>query len=362
MESAGITDREKAGLRGPVRTSVEEAVYPTGKFLTATEYSLDGRLLTTRTSSTDGSEWLTTQTYDANGQLAKIASGKSGEPGTESLYSYDETGRLLNITNHPQKGSRIEFRYDGQGRKTAIQTFDAETLQRARNAIFAGSAWDAAVGTGIGVPAGGKITTSYDENEQPTEAQILDAEGQVVTRFLRIYDSNGQLIEEKSIWENPAALFLDKMRAKQRGQVNPEHLKQLNVALVTMMSGNGPRTRYTYDPQNRLTNLRERNLWFGKTTRITYNERGDKAEERTNVTENSVIPIGVPDRMNEEGHLVPGNPTAEPPASPHLPYHSSVIRYAYQYDSYGNWTQQIASDLTHTDQPSTVRNRKLTYY
>lgn len=66
--------------------------------------------------------------------------------------------------------------------------------------------------------------------------------------------------------------------------------------------------------------------------------------------------------MNEEGHLVPGNPTAEPPASPHLPYHSSVIRYAYQYDSYGSWTQQIASDLTDTDQPSTVRNRKLTYY
>ena len=183
-----------------------------------------------------------------------------------------------------------------------------------------------------------------------------------MTRFLRIYDSNGQLIEEKPIWENPAALFLDKMRAKQRGQVNPEDLKQLNVALVTMMSGNGPQAQYTYDPQNRLTNLRERNLWFGKNTRITYNERGDKAEERTNVTENSVIPIGVPDRMNEEGHLVPGNPTAEPPASPDLPYHSSVIRYAYQYDSYGNWTQQIASDLTHADQPSTVRNRKLTYY
>ena len=66
--------------------------------------------------------------------------------------------------------------------------------------------------------------------------------------------------------------------------------------------------------------------------------------------------------MKEDGHLVPGNTTAKSPASPHLPYHSSVIRYAYQYDSYGNWTQQIASDLTHTDQPSTVRNRKLTYY
>jgi hypothetical protein len=40
----------------------------------------------------------------------------------------------------------------------------------------------------------------------------------------------------------------------------------------------------------------------------------------------------------------------------------SVIRYAYQYDSYGNWTQQVASNPTHPDQPSAVRNRNLTYY
>lgn len=80
--SIHISDREKAGLRGPVRTCREETIYPSGEFLTTTEYSLDGKLLTTRTVQSDGSEWVTSQTYGPEGRLAKTVSGKLGEPGT----------------------------------------------------------------------------------------------------------------------------------------------------------------------------------------------------------------------------------------------------------------------------------------
>jgi len=62
------TDREQDGLRGSVRKSVEETIYarvpgtPTlEKSLKTTEYDLDGRLLTTRISNPDGSEWVTTK-------------------------------------------------------------------------------------------------------------------------------------------------------------------------------------------------------------------------------------------------------------------------------------------------------------
>jgi hypothetical protein len=51
-----MTDGEKAELRGSVKSCVEETTYPAGKSLTTTEYGLDGRLLTTRTSNSDGSE------------------------------------------------------------------------------------------------------------------------------------------------------------------------------------------------------------------------------------------------------------------------------------------------------------------
>lgn len=358
-----MTDREKVGLRGLVKTCLEENIYPTHKYSVASEYTIDGKLLTSRTNHGDVSEWLTANTYDADGRLIKTTTGKSGEPATESLYTYDEVGRLLSITNNPQAGGRTDFRYD-EGRKVAVQTFDAETLQRAQNSMFAGSPWDAAVTAGIGVPIGGSVVTIYDERDQQTELQIVDAEGQPVNRFVRTYNANGRIIEEKPIWVNPAALFFDKLPAEQRNQLNPEHLKQMNTVLATLMSGKAPAgTQYTYDSQNRLTTIRECNLAFEKTTTIAYDDRGEKAEERTNFAENSVIPVGVPYQRNEEGHLVPSNPTAEPPALPHLPDHSSITRYACQYDSHGNWKQQqIASYPSQPDQPSTVRNRKLTYY
>ena len=48
-----MTDREEAGLRGLVKSCVEETIGPRRKSLTTTEYGLDGRLLTTRTSHPD---------------------------------------------------------------------------------------------------------------------------------------------------------------------------------------------------------------------------------------------------------------------------------------------------------------------
>src|SRR5713101_8761286 len=90
-----VSDREKAGLRGPARTCIEENNLPDGReYWNTTEYSPDGRLLTTRARNPDGSEWLTARTYHADGRLAKIVSGKLGEPGTETVYAYSETGKL----------------------------------------------------------------------------------------------------------------------------------------------------------------------------------------------------------------------------------------------------------------------------
>src|SRR6266480_2485577 len=70
--SVHMSDREKAGLHGPVRTCVEETPLPDGKsHLTTTEYDPDGRLLTFRSTNSDGTKWIVTRTYDADGRLTK---------------------------------------------------------------------------------------------------------------------------------------------------------------------------------------------------------------------------------------------------------------------------------------------------
>jgi hypothetical protein len=102
-------------------------------------------------------------------------------------------------------------------------------------------------------------------------------------------------------------------------------------------------------------------MMFEKTTTISYNTEGEKAEEQTNLTFNSTIPVGVPHRIDEEGRLIPVKSDTEPHQSPFLAKPSG-ISYAYQYDGHGNWIKQTRNDPANPDQTSIGRNRKFTYY
>lgn len=353
-----MTDRDHAGLRGSVRTCCEESPYPDGKSSITREYSVDGRLLATRCSNPDGSEWAIEQTYDRDGRLLKSTSGRSGDSGSETRYEYDEAGRLLNITT--DTGDRTEFRYTEDGRKTSVQTFDKKTILRAQNSAYSGSPWDAAVSRAIGVPLGGKITTIYNQKDQPTEAQILDAGGQVVGRFVRTYDIDGRLLEEKPIWENPASVLLDKFPVEERDQLTPAKVQLMNRTLIEVLAGKVQAgMAYTYDAQGRTTTIRDRTMAFERTTTIAYNGQGDRAEECVTTSGNSMIPIGVPHSIDESGAMVPNHVGPAPPTPLDYP-EKNVIHYSYEYDDHGNWTHLTAS--TSDASPFTVRERKLTYY
>ena len=360
-----MSDREKAGLHGPVRTCVEEAILPdNGKHLTTWEYSPDGKILifTARMGNSDGTEWITTQTYDATGRLTKTISGNSREPGVESVYIYDGVGRLVSITNSPHEGDRIDFHFDEQGHKTATQSFGLKTLERARTTAYAVSAWDAA-GAGAGVPIGGSIVSIYDGHDEPAEARVLDSAGQTLTRFVRTFDANGRVVEENQERENPGLMFAERFSSGDRARIDDKEMEALNKAATTMLSGlRGTGTTYTYDAQGRIVESRERNFIFEKTTTILYNAQGDKSEERTKITSNSVIPVGVTFSIDENGGFVPQQPQAGESSSAGFPSEDSKLLYSYQYDSYGNWVEQTVIHDSRPDEPLSVNRRKLTYY
>jgi hypothetical protein len=359
------SDRDRAELRGPVRTCVEETILPDGsKYLTTTDYSPDGRLFTRRHTNSDGSEWVTTQTYDSAGHLAKTVSGKIGEPYAETLYTYDEAGRLLTIMDGPERGGRVDFHYHEQGRKTTIRRFDPKELKQVQNAVSALTPWDTAE-SGMGIPPDGKVITVYDENDQPTEQQIRDVGEHIVCRNVRTYDANGRILEEKQIQENPALLFAERFIAEQQVKLTGSQLEAMNSALKLMLAGqNGTGISYSYDAQGRAIEVRERNFAFVRVRTTRYNEQGDKAEERTNIAVNSVIPIGVPHSLNKDGTLVPSGPAANVPALGGVPQDSET-HYSYKYDNYGNWTEETVScRVRRADafESSTGRQRSLTYY
>ena len=359
---ATMSDREKAGLRGSVKTCLEEHSYDTGQYSTATEYSTDGRVLIIRTIQAHGSEWVSENIYDSNGHLVKTVSGKLGELGTEIRYEYDDKGRPLTTTNSPEKGCRIDFHYNELGRKTSIQRFSPEVFKRYQQGVIAESLWTAAQ-AGIGIPLGGSATTIYNDRDQQTELQIRDAEDRLVSRTVRTYDANGRLVEEERIQENPALFFADKFSAEGQPQLTAAQLEAMNTAMKSLLRGrSGTGTSYLYDEQGRTTKIHDRNFAIEKVTIISYNERGDRSEERTTIAGNSSVPVGVAFSVDENGTLIPEKRTTEPTESPAWPPREQEVRYAYQYDSYGNWTQQTVNYGSSPDEPSYNCHRRLTYY
>src|ERR1700730_13959093 len=99
-KTPAISDREKAGLRGPVRDYTEEtttpafAGHPETKYTSTSEYDTEGRVIKTIVSGQDGSKWISSRIYDVHGQLVKTTSGNADATMVETTYRYDEKGRL----------------------------------------------------------------------------------------------------------------------------------------------------------------------------------------------------------------------------------------------------------------------------
>src|SRR5579872_212429 len=153
MKSDLPSDREKAELRGPVKTIADD--YST------TVFDRDGKIL----------EWRGNTFYGYS----------------ERKYSYDQNGKLLRITGS-STDQVDEFRYDEQGRMTQIRHVPARP-QRRNTAIAAGIVFEV-IPEGDSLTDGGTVETSYKERGQPVEKRIVDTEGLILYRILYTYDAN----------------------------------------------------------------------------------------------------------------------------------------------------------------------------
>jgi hypothetical protein len=352
-----MSDREKAGLRGPVRTCREETIYPgetvsdgtqipERKSLYTTEYDLDGRVIGIRMRNSDGSEWVTRNTYDTSGHLLKISSGPEGEPSHETDYLYDGQGRLLSAAGNRNPDNPITFRYDERGMKTKVQVSRPEDYRP--GTIVGGPPFEVA-DRAPNLPGGGSATTIYDEDARPIEVQVRDNKGKLVSRTVRIYDAEGRVGEEKQILESLEAMIpadaLEMLEAS--GESREEFHDELRRQLTRVMGGQaGPfSVVYSYDAQGRVNQMRRQIFNHEDVIETTYNVQGDKSEEITRGTQ-----IG--------GDEEQSTPSSGPPSY-------SELNFSYQYDGHGNWIEKTVSYRSSTNEPflsSTVSHRKLNYY
>ncbi len=290
-----MSDRDRNGLHGPVRSCTEESThpgttdsegrtYPQVRFKSMTEYDAAGRIKATGNLNSDGSEWTTHYTYDASGRLLKIASGVKGQAMTETTYSYDHQGTLQSIRSGERPEHQITFRYDEHGRKTKVQSSRAADYRP--DVASGGSPFDALDMAPPNLPGGGSTTTIYDEHDRATRVEVRDAEGTIVNRAERTYDAKGRVLEEKQILDNPETMIPAEARAKiaeQSGHSPDQMREEIRAKLTELMAGHsGPYTvSYSYDDQGRPAVMRRRIFDQEDEIETTYNDQGDVSSETT---------------------------------------------------------------------------------
>lgn len=350
---AFMSDRDKAGLRGPVKTVREEQTFSGADghqsfTTTTTRYTPDGRILEDRTGNPDGSGWVTSYTYYSDGRLLKTAFGQANSaPSSETTYLYDDAQRLAGVKSGDKV--QVRYQYDDKGRKSVIDNYDSEPL--APNTAYAPH-WE---GTDLGFAThlGGAVTTLYNEQGVATGAEFRDAEGKLLGHIVRKFDAEGRIVAEEQFADAPRDfMFPEEIRSK----LNSEQLKAVGAFAASVENRVNS---YSYDAQGRVTERHRSGGLFGDEVTVTKcNDHEDKASERTTTVMNP--DVGRVYSVTEAGIMIPdGQPQApEPPAI-------YETQYTHQYDTYGNWTELTAagrSDPGAPFAPGSVRRRKLTYY
>jgi YD repeat-containing protein len=348
--NSSMTDREKAGLRGPVQQYTEEQTipafenFPATTFNTTTKYSPEGRILQSSASNSIESgppEFSTTYTYDSAGRLLKKTITSSGSPASESNYNYDENGRIISITGDPLGASTFE--YDDQGRKFRIVSPPSQPL------VPEGTSFMFPMPEGedsfLPIPAGGHARISFNEQDQPLEWQVYDANKNLLNRLIRTYDQNGRVAEIRYTIEN----FLSALPAEAQQQfvAEPGAADRIMEGFTQLLEEqrNFTRVTFNYDDAGRVIE-KHRHVGYSMetTTKITYNDRSDKLEEHESTTGD----------LNSPRHAQSGDRSSP------TPFPTQHTRYSYKYDNFGNWTEQRVGSLT---SPSDVRvTRRIIVY
>lgn len=301
MNSSLLSDCEKGGLRGPVKTIVDE-------------YS--------------------TTVFDRTGKTVEWR-GNTSHGRVERTYVYDQHERLIRVSGSSGDHDD-EFRYDGRG-KTQIR--HVPPRPDGQSCAFGVSVWFDAISEGEALTDGGTVETTYNERDEPVEKKLFDDEGTPLFRVVYIRDENGRLSEEKLISDNPAIpkSLRDQIPIAERASVLAAIRKQFEeMEQHTGLFGNAERA-YVYNERGQVAERHMRQGSIREDVTFSYNERGD-------INEQTIETSGFPHEASIETRS------------------RLKFRRTYEYDSFGNWTSVTETSELHGNTVTGKHIRQLTYY
>ena len=339
------TDREKHGLRGPVKSVLaetarfEEQVDRTIEKPWSKEtmiFNPDGWLTEQLSSTAEGFAMRTVSDYsDSHKLLVTRRYETSGSLYDELRYVYDDEDRIVAEQRVTQDGTvttPITYAYDADGLKVKIQELDYDDDEEINVMIGVEDMMSV-----INANNAQRIETRYDNRDKAIDVKVFDKAGSLLSRMEIKRDEWGKPLEETH-YQGEAARF-------GFGSSSPEEIESLSdedkaefEAVVAQFFAPGKvlaKRTNKYDAEGRLieSELTMMGTAVGRQT-FAYDEAGNKSEEIT---------------YNADGTRGKSILTRE-------------------YDEHGNWTKELLATVSSWDAefglstPSQVTRRTITYF
>jgi RHS repeat protein len=340
------TDREKHGLRGPVKKVVTETaqfevrdgqITEKPWFSNTNTFNTEGQSIEQVNRNPDGSEWRTVNDYSDSGNLLSTRTlDPTGALNSEVRYIYDADDRLVaeqHISPDGKVTTPTTYTYDDRGRKSKVQELDSDGNTHRMIMIE---------GTSISITTSEArlIESHYDDHGNVIEVKVLNVDGALVSRAEVTRDERGNSLEETQYIEGGFSLgpcASDSCSTEELAALTEEQKEELAAEVARLFSPGTAMARHThrYDTEGRLieSKLMMMGMEAGRQT-FAYDEFGNRSEEVS---------------YNENGT-------------------ESKAVLTREYDEHGNWTSELVSTVSSWDAefgastPAHVTRRLITYW
>jgi len=353
-----MSDLARWELRGPVgtlRTQFAEWNPETGdwwplKIRFVATFRADGQLSEIEHHNPDGSVPREVRVYDEAGRLTEDQWWSNDILTRRVDHAYDVGGRSASAVTVDVDGTKHETersQYDDNGRKTKVVFLPVPETSGATCSTSSCGTMYGVEGTDVAYSAPGATTstTTYDDHERPSEVTFHDANNALVSRVVFSRDDEGRVLSERMEFAGPGRLLGPAFDAT----VPPDERASLRELLKTVFEDHTfSLATYAYDEKgHRIETVRRMGTLSEERVTVRYDDFDNPVEE-------------VRSDVNREMRMDDGVVKTE-----ERPSHVQHVRFKYQYDAHGNWTERIVSQRLEpnaNERPSNIERRTISYY
>src|SRR6266487_590192 len=331
-----MSDLARWELRGPVRTLRTEFAewnpetgdwWPLKNRFVAT-FRADGQLSEIEHYNPDGSVPREVRVYDDAGRVTEDQWWSNGILTRRVVHTYDASGRSASAATVDVDGTKHDTersQYDENGRKTKVVFLPVQETSGATCSTGSCGTMYGVEGTDVAYSAPGATTsaTIYDEHERPSEIVFNDASNALVSRVVFSRDHEGRVLSERMEFASTGGLVGAAIDAN---MPTDERASLMDLLKTVFEDHTFSLATYAYDEKgHRTETVRRMGTLSEERVSVRYDDFDNPVEEvRSDVSREMRMDDGVVKTEDKPSHV-------------------QHVRFEYQYDAHGNWTERIVS-------------------